>query len=462
MFRQCWVLGGSVSMVCLVACSSSSSPASHEGSDAGRDAGHAQEAGVRKDASSGTRDAGPAGPDAAPGGDAARDSGASSRDAATTPSHVLVTYSGTSSAKKPSALVAVNLTTHAVDGILRTTDSQAVTDTSNASAPFLLNQSHDVVDEVDPKTWTVAGSWSVAIPGDAGGDYSDPYAVSVATESEVYVLRYNVNVIDVLDITTPADGGKPAHSVDLTPLAQAKGDGVVHAVAGVYVPESKLLYVVLENLNLDTELDYKGTYYTLCSGTTSSVIAIDTVHDKVKSLGGSAPGGGIALKEFDPTAVVYDAVGERLLLLNAGCHPAPATMGGAPGAQQQAGIEEVPLGGGATTVLLDTSAQTGFPGSFVYVGPTEAVVAFQYPTATYRWDPTKSELGAALPNAPDVFDYDGAGNLVGASVSYGDGGTATTDIVSMSLATGDATTLQSNVLPLGDGYISSVGVWPRP
>jgi hypothetical protein len=66
-------------------------------------------------------------------------------------------------------------------------------------------------------------------------------------------------------------------------------------------------------------------------------------------------------------------------------------------------------------------------------------------------------------NAPQTFDYDGNGNLVGASVVYGDAGAATTNIFSMPLATpNDITVLQSNVIDLGDGYVASVGVWPRP
>jgi hypothetical protein len=390
-------------------------------------------------------------------GDAAKDAGAPAR-------HVLVTYDSTN----PSAVVAVNLATKAIDGDLETADPEAVTDTSNALAPFLLNQTLDVVDRIDPTTWTIDGSWSVAVPGDAGGAISDPYAVVVASESHVYVVRYLSNVVDVIDTTTAADGGKPTASIDLSGLVQANDqDGVVEATAAAYVPGSKLLYVVLGNIDRNTVAP--PDYDLLCVQTTSTVVAIDTTSNTLVSLTDAGPGGGIALQGYDPVqgGTVYDAPNHRLLVFEAGCNPASTSDGGAPGAVQRRGVEEVDLTARTTKILLDASDQ-GFPGSFVYVSPTQAAISFtSYVSYTpaysaFAWDPTSTVLGSPLPNAPDVFDHDGAGNLVGASIFYGDGGAATSDILSMSLGTGAATTLQSNVIKVGNGYIGSVGVWPRP
>ncbi len=377
--------------------------------------------------------------------------------------HVLVTYDSTSSKTDPCTMFAVNLDTGAIDGQLSTTDTQAITDTSNAFAPFLLDQGEDKVVQINPTGWTASSTWSVALPGDAGGNYSDPYAVSVTADDHAFVIRYDTNLIDVLDVSSQGTG-QPMSSIDLTSLAEPTGDGVVHAAAEVYVAASHLLYVALQNINLDTEGSYDGTYYTLCAGT-STVIAIDTMTHAVHSLGGTALGGGVTLQGYDPQIMTYDEAGGRLLLFNAGCSPSPTADGGAPGAAQQAGVEAVDLATNTSTVLLDTSTVTGFPASFAYVKPDVAVLGFQYPSAAYAWDPTKTTLGALLPNAPDLFDYDGNGNLVGAVIvpSSQDGGASTTSIVSMSLTTKVATTLQSNVISLGGtGYIASVGVWPRP
>ena len=376
-----------------------------------------------------------------------------------------MTYNGTANLASPTSVLAVNLATTAVDGTILSADSEAITDTSNASAPFLLDQDLDTVERIDPTTWMVDGTWSVPPVGDGGT--ADPYAISVATETQVYVISYNKNGIDVFDLTKGADGGAPTTTISLASLLQAGDmDGAVEATAAAYVASTKRLYVVLGNLNLNNTLDYMGNYDTICASTTSTVIAIDTTTNALVSLGGTAPGGGITLKGYDPSGaqgLVYDAASSRLLVLEAGCNPAPTADAGAPGAVQQRGVEAVDLTSNTSTILLDASSQ-GFPGSFVYIDAHDAVVSFGYPVATaYRWDPTTSTLGAALPNAPNVFDYDGAGNLVGASLNYGDGGAPTTTIFSMSIASGTASTLQASPVALGTyAFISSVGVWPRP
>ena len=174
------------------------------------------------------------------GSDATGDGGPPTR-------HVLVTYNGAPTSTT-SAMFAVNLTTRAIDGTLTIGGTDSVTDTSNASAPFVMNDQLDVIDRVDPTTWHIDGSWSVALPGDAGGNLSYPWAVVVATESQVYVVRNGSNVIDVLDTTTAPDGGKPTAQIDLSGLVQPNTGGTVGAAAAAYVPTSKLLYVVLQNV----------------------------------------------------------------------------------------------------------------------------------------------------------------------------------------------------------------------
>lgn len=447
------ILGSALCVGLVAACSSSSSvgPTVDSGKQdvvTSNDAGHKPDGSTTNDAG---KDTGGTKPDtSSPTPEASLDAGPVR--------HLLVTYEGTS----PTTMLAVNLATVTVDGTLTSTDSEAITDTSNASAPFLLNQTLDVVDRIDPSTWSVASSYSVALPVDGGGGGSDSLAVVVAEPTQAYVLRYLSNVIDVIDPTKAVDAGTPTASIDLTSLLQATDeDGLVEVTAGTYVPATKLLYVVLGNIDRYT-VSASDDYELLCGATKSTVVAIDTTTNTVKSLGGTGMGGSIALLGFDPTSAVYDAANGRLLIFEAGCNPAPTTDAGAPGPVQLRGIESVDLATNTTKVLVDTSNK-GFPASFVYINAHQAVVGFQFPTAAYNWDPTLTTLASNLPNAPDLFDYDGNGNLVGARINSSDAGVAlSTDIISMSLGDGTATTLVANAIPIGNGYLASVGVWPRP
>jgi hypothetical protein len=446
------ILGTGLCIGLLGACSSSSSNGTTP--DSGT-----HDTGVKKDTGAPKTDGGSphkdAGKDSAetPDAKAHVDTGV---DAGPT-RYLLVTYDSTS----PTTTFAVDLATGKKVGTITTTDTEAVTDTSNALAPFLLNQTEDVIDKIDPTTWTLGSSWSDPLPIDGGGGGSDSYAVVLASPTAGYVIRYDSNVIDVIDPSQMADAGAVTGSIDLTSLVQANDPyGVVQMQAAVYVGTSQTLYVVLGNTG--TYDDYMSNYDTICAGTTSTVVGIDTTTNTVKSLGGSGPGGSIALAGFDPTGAFYDAPNSRIFIVEGGCNPPPTADGGAPGPLQQRGIEAVDLTTNTSKILLDASTK-GFPGSFAYVNAHQAVVSFGYPVGTaYNWDPTSTSLASAYPNAPQSFDYDGNRNLVGATITYDSSGNATTDILSMSLDTGTATVLVPNAITVGNGYIGSVGVWPRP
>ena len=375
--------------------------------------------------------------------------------------HVLVTYNGTANVANPTTMLAVNLTTGTIDGKILSADTEAITDTSNASSAFFLEQTLNNMHIVGPTTFASEGTYPVG---------SDPYAVNVVAENQVYVLSYGSNTIDVFDLSTPpVDGGMPSATVDLSSLLQAgDADGEVEVTAAAYVASSKLLYVVLGNLNFSNTLDYMGSYDTLCASTTSTVIALDTTNNNaIHSLGGTALGGGITLQGYDPvgpSGFYYDVAGSRLLILEGGCNPPPTSDGGAPGAVKQRGVEAIDLTTNTSSILLDASSQ-GFPGSMTYIDSSHAVLSFytSYPTTeAFLWNPMQTTLGTAVTNAPSVFDYDGNGNLVGATLVLGDGGSETTSIVSVSLSSGAVTTLVADPLVLGMGSIGSVGVWPRP
>jgi hypothetical protein len=394
---------------------------------------------------------------------AAPPEGGGDADAGTPPpSRLLLSYNGTAS----SELVAFGLQSKAVDGRMTYPDWLG-TAYVTSSAPWLLEQSTDIVARLDAQQpWVVDSSWSVAMNDltDAGHaqSYSDPDAVLVGAGTKAYVLRYNRNLVGILDTSKTLDGGVPTGSIDLSSEVQAAGDGYVQPVAGVYVAAQRRVYVLLANINRNDVVD--NGYDLLCSQTTPTVVAIDTMTDTLVDLNGSAAGNGWPLVGFSPVfgpaALAYDAqtgTNGRLLVLDAGCY-ALAGDGGV-GALTRREVESLDLSTGTATELVDLTTQA-FPGGLTYIDAHHAIV--QLDTA-YVWDPTTTMLGAAIPNAPDAFVYDGAGNLLGVTSDYGaDGGFEGYAVVSVAVATGTVTTLGSNPFMLTTGFLGGVALWPAP
>jgi hypothetical protein len=392
------------------------------------------------------------------GGDAATDAEAGTPP----PSRLLLSYNGAAS----SELVAFGMKSKAVDGRMTYGDYLG-TAYVGTTAPWLLEQSTDVVARLDAQQpWVVDSSWNVAMNDltDAGyaESYSDPQAVLVGAGTKAYVLRYTRNLVAILDTSKNADGGVPTGSVDLSGEVQAGGDGYVQPVAGIYVAGQQRVYILLANINRNDVVD--NGYDLLCSSTTPTVVAIDTTSDTLVDLNGSAAGHGWPLVGFSPAfgpgALAYDATtgtNGRLLVLDAGCY-GTASDGGV-GALTKREIESLDLSTGAATELLDLTSQ-GFPSGLTYIDAHHAIV--QLDTA-YLWDPTTTTLGAAIPNAPDAFVYDGMGNLLGVTGEYGaDGGFEGYDVVSVTVPGGTVTQLGSNPFTLTGGFLGGVALWPAP
>jgi hypothetical protein len=387
-------------------------------------------------------------------------------EAGAVPRRVLVTANDS----KTSELIAVDVAKKAVDGRLTFPSKYATTDAHSSLFPFLLGEYDSIVgrlDAVDP--WRVDSSWNVllndAIKG--GLPYSDPVAVVVGGGGKAYVLRYNRNEIAVIQTSEMVDAGKAIGTIDLGSLLQKNDqDGTVEITAGVYVASKNRLYVVLENI--DQYAVSATGYYDLCAGTVSTVVGIDTTTDKIVSLGGTGPGGAIALKGFNPVpnGLAYDAAGDRILLFEEGCY-APVGDGGA-GAKSKGGVEAVSLADNSTSVLVDVSsdfpAGLGYPSGIAYVDEAHAVLGFDFVgSEVYAWNPTQDKLGPKIPNAPDSFTYDDAGNLLGAVTKTDEAGTCVSiSIVSVDIATGHSTELVNNPFTIPCGFIGGVDVWPHP
>ena len=384
-------------------------------------------------------------------------------DANAQPPRLLLSYNGSSS----SELVAFGLQSGAIDGVYVYPDYIGATSVTHA-APWVLEQSTDLVGRLDPaRPWVVQSSWSVALSDyvrDAGyaNAYSDPLAV-VAAGTKAYVLRYNRNMIAVIDPSQVVDGGAPTSAIDLSGQVQTAGDGYVEMSGAYYDASSQLLYVLLANID---RFDVAADGYTqLCSATHPTIVAIDTITNAVVSLGDAGtsgyalPGYGAV---FGAAPMVYDPPNNRLLVLETGCKTNEADGGVGPMVGR--GVVSVSLTDGATQTVLDLTS-AAFPSGIYYVDAHHTIIQLE---TAYAWDPAASTLGPAIANAPEAFDVDSHGNLVGVTQTTAvDGGTGEWLVVSVNPADGGTVTLGTNPFPSGDGgvgpgYLGGAQLWPAP
>ncbi len=365
-----------------------------------------------------------------------------------------------------SELSVFNIGDRKVDG--RFTYPGFVGTTSSLGAdPFVVEQANDVVAKMNAqRPWEPVASWNVVGDDNAdGGDpNAQPVAIVVPTCTKGYVLRYNRNKIAVLDTSRASDGGVPERYIDLSAFVQPEDtDGLVEMTAAVYVPSRKRIYVVLGN--------YDRFAASRCKNTRASVIAIDEATGNLVSLGGTAPGGGIALEGYSPVLgapLIYDAVRDRLLITQSGC--LSAGEGVEAGPTIKSGIEEVDLATGRAKTLIELN-EKGFPSQFIFANATRAAIVVTYPNVqTFFWDPSSSSLGRELPIAFGAATYDGKGNVVGLlNTPAVDGGAAAVSVVSVPL-TADAGADTSSVTKLADtpfstppgvGFFGGAEIWPH-
>ncbi|HEX3771007.1 MAG TPA: hypothetical protein VHV30_09095 [Polyangiaceae bacterium] len=405
------------------------------------------------------------------------DAGSGPADAGALPPRLLLSFNGTGT---QSELSVFGVDSKKVEGDLLY-DGFIGTTYIGPKAPWLLEQANDVVARLDPaQPWEISARFNVALNDtkDGGAPYSDPDAVVVGAADKAYVLRYTRNAIAVID--PRADGGSTVGSIDLSGEVQpGDEDGFVEMSAGVYVPSRHLVYVLLGNVDKnDVALD---GFTSLCASTVPTVVAVDTTSDTLVDLNGAAPGNGLALQGYGPIfgqgAMAYDAVNDRLLVLESGCNTPVTTpvttdagdggdAGGdagtvvTPGPLVKRQVEALSLFTGQSSVLVDFSATGEFPNQLVYVNEHRALLQL---SSTYTWDPTSTTLGAAVPNAPDDWAFDGNDSLLGVSATYGtDGGFSGYAVTSVRIADGEVTQLGTNPFMLKSGFFGGVQLWPAP
>ena len=366
-------------------------------------------------------------------------------DAAPPPAQrVLVTHTTTGG-----ELVAIDLSSGKVDGRLAFKQFGFA---QGGAIPYLIESNVDTVARLDPsQPWSITSTWNVAGNDmfDGGENYADPVQVIQTAPNKAYVLRYNRNAIAVFDPSQTADGGAASQYISVQSLLQAGDkDGHVDMAGAIYDSTRHRIYIALANIDLGL-VDPQG-YFQLCSPTTSTLIALDTMTDKLVDLGGSGPGGSVVLKGRSPQlalsgGMAYDAVGDRVLVMSTGCNPVLGD--GGTGALTGRLIEAITLKDNTTQTLLDLNA-ADFPGQLVYIEQHTAYVQLGFPpyASVFAWDPATTKLGQALPIAPDTFAYDPKNNALVGPITpiLSDGGVAPAQVVSVSLsdAGSDASTVK--------------------
>lgn len=335
--------------------------------------------------------------------------------------------------------------------------------------PFVVEQASDVVAKMNAqRPWEPLSTWDVGGDDarDGGAETAQPVGIVVPTCTKGYVLRFNRNKIAVVDTTKVADGGAAESYLDLSSLLQAEDtDGMIDMTSAVYVPTKKRIYVLIGSYDRTTVAP--PDYTLICKNTKASVVAIDETTGQLVSLGGTAPGGGIALDGYNPVVgapLVYDAARDRLLVVQGGC--SIDLGGGAAGAITKRGIEEVDLATGQVKTLLDLNAK-GLPASFVFMDGSRAALTFFFPNQAFFWNPAEPVLGAEIPGSLDYASHDGKGNVIGGLRTTIDGGPGVA-ILSVPF-TGDGGVDASSIQTLGDnpfsttgGFLGGAEVWPRP
>ena len=379
-------------------------------------------------------------------------------DAGDAPPRVLLLQGGATA----SELAAVNLTTNAVDGRLPVEGPYGTT-SSLGTDPYVLGGESDQVIRLDAREpWKPVATWNVR--GDDGLPDGDPNANPVAVVqtscNKAYVLRYNRDRIAVIDPSNAA-GGAPTKYIDLAPLKQAGDPNMVEMTSAVYVPAKKRVYVLLGNIDFTNYVQVDNYPYLLCTNLKPAIIAIDVDTDQVVSLGGTAPGGGIALEGYNPplgSPLVYDAAADRLLVLQAGCNTDPGD--GGVGAMTRRRVEQVDLATGAVKTLLSLDDKS-FPSSLAYASGEHAAVAFGF--EGYYWDPRQTTLGPVIEGGLDLVASDGRGGFLGThQIYFGDGGTGPLRVLSVPAADAGPKLITENPFTKAGGYVAAIEAWPHP
>ena len=266
--------------------------------------------------------------------------------------------------------------------------------TSSAGLGFAIERGKDLVHLLD------GGKISQTF------DLKDLGTNQRAVDNKAYVPVLNQSLIVVLDLNE----GTVSHRIDLNEFnAAGDSDHSADIAEGVYDPNSKIAYFVLQRIDIPS---YNGGTKLPCTKTPGLIVGIDTETDEVVDLNGDSEGKAIELELVNQRSLSISSDGTTLYMLADGCFEDDQKV--------RSGVEVVDVTDGTTTVGYDATADyasSDYLARLILIGgPNALLESFDENYATH-W--TKLELGHALgaeiENVPQAVSFDGT-DLLGVEV----------------------------------------------
>lgn len=271
---------------------------------------------------------------------------------------------------------------------------------------FAVERTHDVVHVFeDGKLRMFAETQGTGIALGAAmeshGKSLNPQAVVVVPgQDRAWVSLYNQAALVEIDLAQ----GSVASTLDLSEFHDlSDSDSSPEAAGGVYDPETKLVYFVLQRIDL-------GSFPIACTARRSLLIALDPATQKVVDLNGAEEEGkAVVLRLTNPTSLSLEADKGRLMILASGCTNTDTQE------RAEQGIETFELATRKTKLLYEAAASE-------YHTSLERVSDGEYLLSGYDaawasvhalWNEAENKLGATLSNVPSGAVAIGDGLVLG-------------------------------------------------
>jgi hypothetical protein len=312
---------------------------------------------------------------------------------------------------KTTEIVSVTIGSGAIGDSTTFDDGDTVL-TSSAGVGFAIERTNDKVHLLD------AGKIGATF------DLKDLGTGKGPVDQKAYVPLLNQSLIVVLDLAE----GKVSHRLDLNEFnAAGDSDHSADIAAGVYDPNSKIAYFLLQRIDI-LSIFADPKYRLHCAPYRSLIVGIDTETDEPADLNGDAEGKAIELELVNPNSLSINADGSALYVLANGCFQGDEKL--------HQGVEVVDLTDGTTTVAYEATG-TDYLSRLIKTTGADFLLESSDDSGTHwhKLDLVAGTLGAELENVPDAPSFDGA-DLLGVEVTGNVG-----KVVRYKLATETLTTI---------------------
>lgn len=294
---------------------------------------------------------------------------------------------------KKAEVVSLTIATGAV-GDSTTYDDPDIGGTSSAGIGFAIERTNDKVHQLD------GGKISKTF------DLKDLGTNNAVTGTKAYVPLYNQSLIAVLDLTA----GTISHRIDLNSYnAAGDSDHSADIAEGVYDPDSKIAYFLLQRIDLNA-IKADPNFQLPCAKYSALIVGIDTRVDDVIDLNGAAPGKGIELKLANPNSLSMNKDGDTLYVLGNGCFEGSNKV--------KHGVEVIDLSDASTTVAYEATGNDYLARMIMTVGADALIQSLDdaYAPHWHKLDISQGTLGNEIANVPQAPSFDGA-DLLGVEVT---------------------------------------------